>query len=108
MAKPARGNRTKKKLKNRATGKRCVLKRAGYHVLEAGRVQEARELTAESSPDVMVVDGLLPDGTGLDFIAEVRTYNLHTEIIFLSAFFRDFKTFHELRGHLQVGEVLHK
>src|SRR5438067_1157065 len=46
---------------------------AGYRVLQAARVEEARRILAEQAPDLLIVDGLLPDGTGLDFITELRS-----------------------------------
>ncbi len=85
-----------------------ALRSAGYRVREAGRLDEARRLLAEETPDLLVVDGLLPDGTGMDLIAECRARYLKMEFIFLSAFFRDFRSFQSLRGNLAVQEVLHK
>ncbi|MDL2318725.1 response regulator transcription factor [Eubacteriales bacterium OttesenSCG-928-A19] len=45
---------------------------AGYHTEMAFDLAEARACLARSEPDVIVLDILLPDGNGLDFIGEIR------------------------------------
>lgn len=38
----------------------------------AASLRKARACLAESTPDLMIVDSLLPDGTGLDLLRELR------------------------------------
>jgi DNA-binding response OmpR family regulator len=49
------------------------LQRAGYQVFAAKTVREARTLTASTKPDVVILDLGLPDGSGLEFLDELRT-----------------------------------
>jgi DNA-binding response OmpR family regulator len=49
-----------------------VLRGAGYDVVEARSLSDARECLAAGAPDVITLDILLPDGRGLDFISEIR------------------------------------
>jgi DNA-binding NtrC family response regulator len=48
-----------------------ALRSEGHEVLEAGSVREAQRLMSERSVDVLIVDNLMPDMTGLDFIREL-------------------------------------
>lgn len=48
-----------------------ALRTEGHEVLEAGSVREAQRLMSERSIDVLIVDNLMPDMTGLDFIREL-------------------------------------
>ncbi len=84
-----------------------LLREAGYRVHEASRLSEARALMS-LSPDLVVVDGLLPDGTGVEFIHELRAQHHLVPVIFLSSFFRDFQSFKQLRQAMAVHSVLHK
>jgi len=44
----------------------------GYNVRLAMNLAEARESIAESEPDIIVLDIMLPDGSGLDFLKELK------------------------------------
>ena len=48
------------------------LTREGYDVAFAFNLAEARDLISRDCPDVMVLDIMLPDGSGLNFMKEVR------------------------------------
>lgn len=60
-----------------AEGNKFFLAREGYEVLIAGTLLEARILLEKHTPHVLVLDILLPDGSGLDFLKELR---LHSDI----------------------------
>lgn len=61
-----------------------ALRLAGYRVLTAHTVREARaQLTAEI-PDAIVLDILLPDGNGVDFCREIREF-ITAPILFLTS-----------------------
>lgn len=48
------------------------LRREGYDVLSVFTVRDARRLFDEHQPDLIISDITLPDGSGLDFCAEIR------------------------------------
>jgi DNA-binding NtrC family response regulator len=48
-----------------------ALRAEGHDVLEAGSVREAQRLMSERSVDVLIVDNLMPEMTGIDFIREL-------------------------------------
>jgi len=51
---------------------RRALESAGYNVLTALTLAEAREHLKRHAPDVILLDVLLPDGNGIDFCGEIR------------------------------------
>lgn len=44
----------------------------GHEVRKAASLAEARAILAEETPDVVLLDVMLPDGSGFDFLREVR------------------------------------
>jgi len=52
-----------------------VLSDDGYIVLSAMTLAKAREHLKNASPDVVVLDIVLPDGNGLNFLRELRRYS---------------------------------
>lgn len=63
---------------------RRMLELSGYKVETAFSQAQAQELLAEIEPDLMVVDIMLPDGNGLEFVKKVRGRH-SMPILFLSA-----------------------
>ena len=61
-----------------------ALKLRGYNVLTAENLGQARERLAEISPDVILLDIMLPDGNGFDFCEEIRG-KTKAYILFLTA-----------------------
>jgi len=51
------------------------LERRGYKVRIAMNLAEARQSMMEATPDLIVLDIMLPDGSGLDFLKELREEN---------------------------------
>lgn len=50
----------------------AILGRAGYRLHVASGITEARDFLDESTPALVLLDRHLPDGDGLDLIAEIR------------------------------------
>lgn len=49
-----------------------MLELLGYKVTLAMNLSEARSVLEKETPDVIVLDIMLPDGSGLDFLSELR------------------------------------
>ena len=54
------------------TNNKRLLERRGYHLKQAFTLEEARTIIAEKPPRAIVLDIMLPDGNGVDFLAELR------------------------------------
>ncbi|MCM1157465.1 MAG: response regulator transcription factor [Bacteroidales bacterium] len=67
-----------------AMGTEYALQAEGYAVIHAGSLSAARE-AMERHPDLILLDVMLPDGTGFDFCREIRRGNPQIPIIFLTA-----------------------
>lgn len=56
-------------------GNERMLTRRGYEVITALTLTEARSAIQAQMPDLFVLDIMLPDGSGLDFMVELRRYS---------------------------------
>src|SRR5437763_16121488 len=56
-----------------------ALRAEGHDVLEAGSAREAQRMLAERAVDVLIIDNLMPDMTGLDLIKELVGSTPETE-----------------------------
>jgi DNA-binding response OmpR family regulator len=63
----------------------AVLREAGYAAVPAGTLAEARSQMARGGVDAVVLDWMLPDGSGPDLCAELRTAGDATPILMLTA-----------------------
>ena len=91
----------------RSTLLKTKLEEWGHHVLEAGKAREAVAVLTGNRVDLMIVDGLLPDKTGVEFIKAVREVGYRTPIIFVSALYKDMATYQQL-SDLGVSHMLSK
>lgn len=67
-----------------AMGTEYALQSEGYEVVRAINIQTARKLY-DGSIDLILLDVMLPDGTGFAFCEEIRARGEHVPIIFLTA-----------------------
>jgi two-component system, OmpR family, KDP operon response regulator KdpE len=65
-------------------GLRVVLRNAGYQVDSAGTKEEALDALSHRPPDAVLLDLVLPDGSGVDVCREVRGWS-HVPIVVVSA-----------------------
>ncbi|MDR2656512.1 MAG: response regulator transcription factor [Oscillospiraceae bacterium] len=63
---------------------RRILEEAGHRTLAARNLTEARAYLKTAAPDVVVLDIMLPDGNGVDFLAEIREA-CDAPVLFLTA-----------------------
>ena len=60
-----------------------LLKRKGYEVISAQTLAQAQSLINSVMPDLLVLDIMLPDGNGLDFMRDLRQYS-QTPVLLLT------------------------
>lgn len=62
-----------------------LLENAEYAVVSAGTIKEAAEAVKGSAFSLLILDVMLPDGSGFDFCQRVRAMGVSTPILFLTA-----------------------
>jgi len=62
-----------------------LLDQCGYEVTTVGSVAETLPLTKRGGFDLFILDGIYPDGFGVDLCKQIRTFDGRTPIFFLSA-----------------------
>ncbi len=89
---------------------RAPLEGKGFKYLFALDAEEGKTLAVNYRPDLFIIDGILPDMTGVDLCSFFRANSIHKNkpIIFLSAVFREVVYFRNLIVDLKVDMVLHK
>lgn len=64
---------------------RQELMKSGYNVMEAENVHHGLALLDEKTPDLVILDQLLPDGTGIDVLQSLKTTQNVVPVIMLTA-----------------------
>ncbi|MDR0315286.1 MAG: response regulator transcription factor [Treponema sp.] len=64
--------------------KNMLTRCGGYNIRLANNLAEARERVIEAEPDIIVLDIMLPDGSGLDFLEKLRQ-DANIPVLLLSA-----------------------
>ena len=63
----------------------ALLGMSGYQVTTTGSLTDALSLTKKGGFDLFILDGIYPDGFGLDLCEQIRRFDSHTPILFVSA-----------------------
>lgn len=63
-----------------------LIKLEGYEVLEAGNIKSAIKIVEKQEPDVILCDVKLPDGSGVNFVTDIKQKYPLLEIILLTAY----------------------
>lgn len=77
------------------------LKSSEYEILEAGSGEEALKICAESPPDIVISDWMMPGMTGLELCREIRARDFERYVYFIMLTSKSEK--HELELALQEG-----
>ncbi len=79
-----------------------------YNIQEANCIQEASQKMNTQRFDLVVVDGQLPDGSGVDFCQDLKKYDAKLSIIFLSAYYHEIEVFIKLIEKISIDYIFHK
>ena len=85
-----------------------VLEQRGHRVLEAGRAAEADRILEEEHADLLVVDGLLPDITGVQWIEKLREAGRQTQVLLVTSFWKSMRDFAIAARRLGAIEMVRK
>jgi len=85
-----------------------ALQKRGHRVLEAGRSAEADALLESEKPDLLLVDGLLPDTTGVQWLVKKRKAGFATPVLFVTSFWKTMRDFELVTSQLGTTELLRK
>ena len=85
-----------------------VLEQRGHRVLQAGRAAEADRLLEEEHADLLLVDGLLPDITGVQWIEKLREAGRHTQVVLITSFWKSMRDFAVAARRLGSIEMVRK
>lgn len=69
-----------------------------YESLEAGSLSEARKIFAEDEPKIVLLDIDLPDGSGMDFLSEIKEIQPETIVVMITGNVDVKSTIAALRG----------
>jgi CheY-like chemotaxis protein len=84
-----------------------ALRPAGHQTLEAGSARDAEAVLARERPDLLLIDGLLPDADGSRWIAERRKI-VGMPFIFVSAFWKAGRDARQLHAEVKPAGFLRK
>ncbi|HEY3495049.1 MAG TPA: response regulator [Polyangiaceae bacterium] len=87
-----------------------LLARSGYRVLEADRGVMALRLVKEHSPDLIVLDAMLPEVHGFDIARRIKGSKRYGSIpiVMVSAVYRGWRYAEDLRQTLGVDDFIEK
>jgi two-component system phosphate regulon response regulator PhoB len=85
-----------------------VLEQRGHRVLQAGRAAEADRLLEEEHADLLLVDGLLPDITGVQWIEKLRRAGRQTQVLLITSFWKSMRDFAVAAKSLGSIEMVRK
>lgn len=87
-----------------------VLGKKGYQPIEAGDGQEALSAVREHSPDVILLDAMLPEVHGFDICRRIKGSKRygHIPIIMVSAIYRGWRFAEDLRASYGIVAFLEK
>lgn len=85
-----------------------ALEKRGYRVLQAGRAAEAEAVLAAEPADLLLIDGLLPDTTGVEWLEKQRKAGRATPVLFVTSFWKSMRDFELVTKRLGATELLRK
>lgn len=85
-----------------------ALQKRGHRVLQAGRSDEADTVLASEKADLLLLDGLLPDTTGVQWLEKKRKAGVATPVLFVTSFWKSMRDFETVTKQLGATQLLRK
>lgn len=83
---------------------RGLSKLSGVEVIDAATVREAKRLIGETRPDLVISDLDLPDGSGIEVVAELERLRIRVPVVYVSAYIGKYRHRLPTRGDVEVYE----
>lgn len=87
---------------------RPALESNGMTVLEASTGAEATSFVTSKSPDLIIVDGVLPDIDGIQWIDDLRKSSNQTPVVYVSSYFGHADSYEHLTKSFGVLLIIQK
>ena len=85
-----------------------ALEKRGHRVLQAGRASDADRLMHAEDPELLLVDGLLPDITGVQWVEKIRAEGRQTQVLLITSFWKSMRAFAVAAAELGPIRLIHK
>lgn len=85
-----------------------LLMQMGHSVVEASTGRQGSVALTKDVPDLIIVDGKLPDIDGAEWIASIRNRGVDTPVVYVSLFRQDGRFYRRLTEDLSVRRIIHK
>ena len=85
-----------------------LIEARGRRCLGAGTVAEALSIVGAEDPELVIVDYMLPDGNGGEFVAALRARASRTVLVCLSASLTGWAHFEQMQAEQDISLVLRK
>jgi two-component system, OmpR family, phosphate regulon response regulator PhoB len=85
-----------------------ALEKRGHRVLQATRASDADRLLHGEDPELLVVDGLLPDITGVQWVEKIRAEGRKTQVLLITSFWKSMRAFAVAAAELRPIRLIHK
>jgi DNA-binding response OmpR family regulator len=87
-----------------------VLSEKGFEIITAGRGLEAIQLVQSESPDMIILDAMLPEVHGFDICKKIKGSKKygHIPVIMISAIYRGWRYAQDLKDSYGVDEFIEK
>ena len=87
---------------------RSLMESCGWTVIDAESLATARSFLKSHEFQLALIDGVLPDGRGMELIVEISEEHPSLKIVFMSAYAIDMATFYKMVHKYHVSLVLKK
>lgn len=87
---------------------RPALQNLGIRIIEAKTGAEAKVLVESDSPDLLIIDGVLPDTDGIQWLSELRNSGNKIPAVYVSSYFGHVDSYKHLTEKLGVLLLVQK
>ena len=80
----------------------------GIVVVESATGEDATRVLKDNNFDLLIIDGVLPDTDGIQWITKYKKSGGHAPVIFISGHWQSTEIYQTLTRELEVSQIIHK